>query len=163
MRGKRHELGFVVVLFLTSILRSDKSLNLSVIHRTMEADFKRLKRVLDLKIERCVSYSQLKRILQIIDYKLFNAINELHFDLNVVGESQHWYSVDGKELRGTIDGVRGEKRGLSIVNLTEHQTRQSRIIGHYDALKASEKPIVSAYFEEKEIAQMKFTRIGDPI
>jgi len=138
-------------------LRSDKSLNLSVIHRTMETDFKRLQRVLDLKIERCVSYSQLKRILQTIDYKLFNSINESHFGLNVVGESQHWYSVDGKELRGTIDGAMGEKRGLSIVNLTEHKTRRSRIIGHYDALKASEKPIVSAYFEEKEIAQMKLS------
>jgi hypothetical protein len=76
--------------------------------------------------------------LQIIDYELFDFVNESYFGLKVVGESQHWYSVDGKELRGTIDGVKGEKRGLSIVNLTEHQTRRSRIIGHYDASKASE-------------------------
>lgn len=157
IRGKRHELAFIVVLFLTSILRSDKLLNLSVIHRAMLDDFENLAHILGIKVARCVSYSQLKRILQLIDYEQFNAINKLYFNFIVKQDSAKWFSIDGKELCGTIDGVSGEKRGLSIVNLTTHQSRQSVIIGHYDALKASEKPVVSSYLKKTDIKHQKFS------
>ena len=123
----------------------------------MSDDFENLAHILGIKVAQCVSYSQLKRILQLIDYKQFNAINESYFSYIIKKDAEKWFSIDGKELRGTIDGVSGEKRGLSIVNLTTHQSRQSNIIGHYDALKASEKPVVSGYFEETDISKLKFT------
>lgn len=157
IRGKRHELSFVVVLFLTSILRSDKLLNLSVIHRAMLNDYEKLSHILGIKVAKCVSYSQLKRVLQLIDYEQFNAMNESYFSFIIKHDAEKWFSIDGKELRGTIDGVSGEKRGLSIVNLTTHHSRQSSIIGHYDALKASEKPVVSSHFKETDISKQKFT------
>ncbi|WP_394991384.1 ISAs1 family transposase [Emticicia sp.] len=123
----------------------------------MSDDFEKLAHILGIKVAKCVSYSQLKRILQLIDYEQFNTINELYFSFIIKKDAEKWFSIDGKELRGTIDGVSGEKRGLSIVNLTTHQSRQSIIIGHYDALKASEKPVVSSYLEETDIRGQKFT------
>ena len=76
IRGKRHELAFIVVLFLTSILRSDKLLNLSVIHRAMLDDFEKLAHILGIKVAKCISYSQLKRLLQLIDYEQFCGIEK---------------------------------------------------------------------------------------
>jgi hypothetical protein len=35
-RNKRHERAFVLALFLTSILRTDKLLKMSVVHRAMQ-------------------------------------------------------------------------------------------------------------------------------
>ena len=153
----RHELSFVVVCFLVAILRSDKQLSLSVIHRSMQEDFEFLSDLLDVNFNKCVSYSQLKRILRTIDYQLFNEINSLYFNAHIASNGSEWYSLDGKELRGTIDKSIGKKRGMSIVNLTNHHSRHSEIIGSYDATKASEKPVISTYLEEADIKAKKFS------
>lgn len=137
-----------MVLFLTSILRTDKLLKMSVIHRAMEDSWRELAGQLDLKVKKCVSYSQLKRIIRGIDIESFNAINVRYFGSTVSQQEPHWHSVDGKELCGSIDGVIGQKRGQSVVSVTVHQTGQSEIVGYYDGSKESEKPVVTAYFEE---------------
>ena len=123
----------------------------------MQEEFKFLLALLDVNFNKCVSYSQLKRILRTIDYQLFNEINSLYFNAHIVSNGSEWYSLDGKELRGTIDKSIGKKRGMSIVNLTNHQSRQSEIVGSYDATKASEKPIVSTYLEEADIKVKKLS------
>lgn len=48
-----------------------------------------------------------------------------------------WTSIDGKELRGTIDGVMGEKRGLCLVHLVSHRGL-SLASSFYDGQKESE-------------------------
>lgn len=138
----------MVVLFLTSILRTDKLLEMSVIHRAMQDCWRHLAADLGIEVERCVSYSQLKRIIRGIDIESFNAINMQYFGSAVTRHGQHWHSVDGKELCGSIDGVLGEKRGQSVVSLTAHQGGQSEVVGYYDGKKESEKPVVTAYFEQ---------------
>ena len=137
-----------MVLFLTSILRTDKPLKISVVHRTMKDDWRQLAHDLEVEVKRCVSYSQLNRILRSIDVESFNAINEAHFSSTVVCQGEFWKGVDGKELRGSIDGAAGEKRGQSVVSLTNHQGGQSTVIGYYDGSKESEKPVVTAHFDQ---------------
>lgn len=66
----------------------------------------------------------------------------------VARQGQHWHSADGKELCGSIDGAAGEKRGQSVVSLTAHQGGQSEVVGYYDGKKESERPVVTAYFEQ---------------
>lgn len=105
---------------------------MSVIHRSMLEDFKRMGRTLGLEVERCISYSQLKRIIKSINYEGFNTINGYYFDNEVSREGSQWKTLDGKELRGSIDGLKGEKRGQNIVNMITHEDFQSRIIGEYD-------------------------------
>jgi len=103
-------LAFVLVLFLTSILRTDKLLKMSVIHRAMQDCWCQLATDLGIEVKKCVSYSQLKRILRRIDIESFNAINVEYFGSAVGQQGQHWRSFDGKELCGSIDGAAGEKR-----------------------------------------------------
>jgi len=50
-----------VVLFLTSILRTDKLLNMSVIHRAMQDGWRELAEELGVEVKKCVSYSQPRR------------------------------------------------------------------------------------------------------
>lgn len=146
-----------MVLFLTSVLRTDKALKVSVIHRVMEDDWRELSVQLGVKAKRCVSYTQLKRILASIDIESFNAINEAYFGSTVVQQGPCWKSADGKELRGSIDGAAGQTRGQSVVSLTEHQTGHSSVIGYYDGAKESEKPVVTGHFEQAGPLMDKFT------
>ena len=138
----------MVVLFLTSILRTDKLLNMSVVHRAMQDCWGQLAADVGVEVKSCVSYSQLKRIIRSIDVESFNAINVLYFGSAVCEQGHHWKSIDGKELCGSIDGVLGEKRGKSIVSLTAHQGGKSEVVGYYDGSKESEKPVVTAHFEQ---------------
>lgn len=126
----------------------------------MLADFKRLSKYLGVDFHQCISYSQLKRVLKVVDYELFNTINSLYFNSQVQSNNCQWYSIDGKELGGTIAKSSGKKRGMSIVNLTKHTDRQSEIIGSYDATKASEKPVVSNYFKDADLKERKFSFDG---
>lgn len=137
-----------MVLFLTSILRTDKQLKMSVIHRAMQDCWRQLAYDLGAEVERCVSYSQLKRIIRSIDIESFNTINAAYFGSVVARQGQHWHSVDGKELCGSIDGVLGEKRGQSVVSLTAHEGGRSEVVGYYDGTKESERPVVTAHFEQ---------------
>ena len=56
-----------MVLFLTAILRTDKLLKMSVIHRAMQDCWRELADDLGAEVDRCVSYSQLKRIVRIME------------------------------------------------------------------------------------------------
>ena len=160
IRGKRHELSFVIVLFLIAILRSDKALKMSVIHRGMVEDFFRLSKLLGVDFKKCVSYSQSKRILRSIVCQSFNDLNSLYFKATIHKINTKWYSLDGKELCGTIDKCSGKVRGVSIVNLTEHDSGYNEIIGQYDATKASEKPVVSNYLQEQDLTIKGFNFDG---
>lgn len=122
-------------------------MNMSVIHRSMLEDFGRLARTLGISTGRCISYSQLKRVIRTIDHESFNSINNDYFGKHVSQESNKWKTVDGKELRGSIDGATGQKRGQNIVNMISHQDLQSNIIGGYDGSKTSEKVVFTDYLQ----------------
>ena len=56
-------------------------------------------------------------------------MNDAYFDVNIEQILDSWYAVDGKELRGNIDGVSGEKRGENIVKSVSHEDFSSQVIG----------------------------------
>jgi hypothetical protein len=58
-----------------------------------------------------------------------------------------WQALDGKQLKGSINKVKGGKRGETIVSTVCHAHLQSRIIGFYQGKKGSEKTVVKNYFE----------------
>lgn len=101
---------------------------------------------LGLKPVRCISYSQLKRILKQTDYTLFNQINQDFWGVSVRRDEDRWYALDGKELRGSIDTVKGEKRAQNLVSRTQHTDGQSLAIGFYNGSKESEKVSLRDYF-----------------
>lgn len=136
---------------------------MSVVHRAMEDCWRQLAQDLGVEVKRCVSYSQIKRIIRSIDTKSFNSINESYFGSIVVCQGQVWRSADGKELRGSIDGAAGQTRGQNVVSLTSHRGGQSAVVGYYDGSKESEKPVVTAHFELAGPLKDGYSRIGGPI
>lgn len=84
-------------------------------------------------------------------------MNDAYFDVNIEQILDSWYAVDGKELRGNIDGVSGEKRGENIVKSVSHEDFSSQVIGFYHGAKDSEKTIVQDYFSTKESIESAYS------
>lgn len=133
-----------------SILRSSDHLNYLKIHREMKREFRYIKHHLNLNMKKCISYSQLKRLLQKIDFEEFNSLNNEFFDKQIVKENRYWKSIDGKELRGTIDKLLGQKRSENLVQQVKHKDKESMVMGFYNGSKESEKTMVQSYFEKKK-------------
>lgn len=148
-RGKRHDLAFVLTALLMALLRSTASLKVAALHRTMKRDFQQLCEQTGFKAPHCISDAQLRRLLHCLDYEQYNQVNLTYFGVIIAAQSQGWQAIDGKELRGTIDGVSGQKRAQNVVLATAPATRQSQVIGFYDGAKDSERTVVETYFKEQ--------------
>lgn len=154
-RGKRHELAFVILLFSWALLRSTGKLSLSFIHRTMFHFHNEIANECGSSSKRCISRPQLSRVLNSFDYKSFNDFSK---DLCCSSFEDVWYALDGKELRGSIDGVAGEKRGENIVLKVGHTTKKSTVIGYYSGKKESEKTSIKNFFKDCEnLKDQKYT------
>jgi len=154
--GRKHELAFVITGFVLAILRSSDKLSLSKIHRNMVRNHKELTTKLTSCSEKCISRVQLTRILNTLDYVCFNNVTAEYFDCEIT--SDKWKAIDGKELRGSIDGVNGYKRGESIVLSVDHETKTSQVLGYYSGDKESEKTVIQNFFDSKQdLSGQKFT------
>lgn len=128
-------------------------ITVSSVHRMMEREFLFIAAELGISVEKCISRSQLGRLLELLDIHSYNELNERHFrvklDLENDGEDLAWYAIDGKELRGSIDKASGRKRAENIIRMVCHGDSGSRAMCHYDGSKASEKKLVKQYFSGK--------------
>ena len=90
---------------------------------------------------KAISHSQLRRILAQLDFTCYNALTSDFFGWSEQVEGV-WRSVDGKELRGSIDGVSGQKRGEVLVRLVGHEDALAQVLGFYQGQKESERTLV---------------------
>jgi len=148
-RGKRHNLAFILTGMLIALLRSGKRLNMASIHRWMQREHAQLVAETGSESRKAISDVQLRRVLAGLDYSLYNQVNQTYFGKSVSGSEGFWQAMDGKELKGSIDGLKGEKRGENVVRTVSHQDLQSRIIGFYQGKKESEKTVVKNYFDQQ--------------
>ena len=139
------------------VLHSDKKLTVAYLHRSMVGSYKELAQDLGIEVTCCISYTQLQRTLKRIDYQCFNKINESFFNQQVEKDASEWYAIDGKELRGSIDGVAGEKRGQSIVLRTSHSSKQSSTLGGI-----MEAKILNRVYELSEAKNQLYLAILNP-
>lgn len=156
-RGKEHELAYIVLLFTFAMLRTEKKITIACVHRKMGENHQALLSLISKSSCKLVSYSQLKRILRKISFSNLNEIFCDYLGVKLFVENNEWYAVDGKELRGTIDGVSGEKRGENIISLTNHQSRLFGIIKTYNGKKEAEMTQVAAYFNNQEKIAGKYS------
>jgi predicted transposase YbfD/YdcC len=78
--------------------------------------------ILDYESVKPISDGQLRRLLASVDAHQLYQFHCRYFGWSVCLVSQgSWLSLDGKELRGTIEGCLGQKRGLCLVHLVSHQ------------------------------------------
>lgn len=156
-RGKRHDLGFVVLSFFLSILESTGKVSRQKIHRQMQRQHQRYQNFTGFKQDKCISYTQLGRILQDLDYVNLNQVFEHYFGCGIIEESGEWYAIDGKELRGSIDKALGSKRGENVILKVNHQTKGSELIGWYHGQKEGEKTQVHQYLSTQVKSGAKYT------
>ena len=140
-----------------AVLRTTGHLDLSCIHRRMVKEHDLMVKDTAYKALRCISYVQLGRVLDSIDYEAFNKLNDAYFEVNLEQIADDWYAVDGKELRGNIDGVSGEKRGENIVKSVSHEDFSSQVIGFYHGAKDSEKTVIQDYFTRQESIESAYS------
>jgi len=87
-------------------------------------------------------------VLSGLDWDSYNTLNERYLSVSVGSASGAWCALDGKELKGNIDGVAGQRRGLNLVRALCHEGKESTVVGFYDGSKKSEKTTVINYLED---------------
>ncbi len=146
-RGKRHDLAFVLTGLLVALLQSSSKLDVSALHRSLVRGHGQLVQDTGHCSQKPISDAQLRRLLSGLDHEAYNRVNQDYFGVAPGLGAGSWQAVDGKELRGTIDGVMGQKRGQSVVRLVSHHRLESRIVGYYQGDKESEKTVVEEHFQ----------------
>lgn len=138
-RGKRHELPFVLVGFTLALL-SKRDGNLSSIHRHMKNHYAKLCQYLAVLPQKVVSRSQLPLVLAQVNVGVLEGLVFGFCGIRLGAEEKKWFSVDGKELRGSIQ--KGDKRGEAIVEVVSHGDGQINGQSFYSGKKESEQPAV---------------------
>ena len=91
---------------LWALLRSGGNLSISRLHRWLVREHAWLVEQTGHHSAKPISDPQLRGLLAGLAYQAYNAFNGSYFGWSS-SENGVWYSVDGKELRGSIDGLKG--------------------------------------------------------
>ncbi|MGB3586877.1 MAG: ISAs1 family transposase [Tunicatimonas sp.] len=155
-RGKRHDLHFVLFGVLLAVMTG--KVLIAEIHRFLVRHHHCLCSLLGLSVRYTVSDVQLRRLLALVDTVTYQHFHTRYFGWQAcLLASNSWVSFDGKELRGTIDGVLGEKRGLCIVRPLLHQSSISLSGLFYHGAKESEITCVRELLQEDALASQHLT------
>jgi predicted transposase YbfD/YdcC len=154
IRGKRHALE-VVLTGVVMALMSVQDGSLSALHQHMKTYYSDLCAVLGSECKRVVSRAQLPLILGKVRWEMLNDLILEHFGHQIVQEGAHWYSIDGKELRGSHE--LGQTRGESVVEVVEHESHKIVAQTYYSGEKESEIPAVRELLETSELEKQHLT------
>jgi hypothetical protein len=126
-------------------------------HRWLVRNHQFLCDTLDFEAVKPISDPQLRRLLALVDSQQLHQFHCRYFGWSVaLVVSGGWASIDGKELRGTIDGVAGEKRGLCLVHLVSHRGL-SLGSGFYEGQKESELVVARNLLKDSSLAHIGVT------
>jgi len=149
-RGKRHSLVLVIVAFVLATLTGRQKL--SSIHRFICNRLDWLHELTQIQKTRPISRSHLPRLLDGLDWLVLDELIERCFGVKVQhAEEQKWVAMDGKTLRGTLDG--GDKQ--SLVLAVAHETREVVGQARQTGLKSSEIPVVRTLLKETGLETQK--------
>ena len=153
-RGKRHSLALVLT-GLVAALCCGRDGNLSRLHRHMVNHFDKLLDATQITDYKHISRAQLPLLLAKVNGPLFAQLLFKWFGFVLDEEHKKWFSLDGKELRGSIQ--RGHTRGEVVVSAVAHQ--QGAVVAQtfYCGTKESERPAVATLIETQQLAQQKLT------
>ena len=123
------------------------------IHRFLVRHHDCLCCLLDVSARYTVSDVQLRRLLALVDVPAYQQFHAYYFGWqpSLLPEGS-WISFDGKELKGTIDGVAGQKRGLCLVRPLLQQGSISLPGMFYQGAKDSEITCVRTLLGESALA-----------
>lgn len=153
-RGKKHDLCIVLMGIIIALFRQRDG-NLSSIHRSMKNTHTALLDALDIDKQSVISRSHLPVLLKKVCLRTFELLLFDHFGITLNALEKTWFSMDGKELRGTI--LTGDTRGEAIVQAVRHSDRQVYCQGYYNGTKESERPVVLELLKKKGLASEGIT------
>ena len=137
-----------MVSFTLALIRSIGHISLSSLHRQMQRDHENVCNDLSCKQSHCISRVQLRRLLISIDQEELKTLTNHYFAIELrQTDDLEWFALDGKELKGSIDKVMGEKRGENIILKVNHNQQSSQVIDFYSGQKESEKTTVKNYIQ----------------
>lgn len=153
-RGKRHSLALVLT-GLVAALCCGRDGNMSRLHRHMVNQFESLLEATQLTDHKVISRAQLPILLAKVNGLRFAQLLLEWFGFVLDENQKHWFSLDGKELRGSIQT--GHTRGEVCVSALAHQTKQVVAQTFYSGTKESERPAVSHLLEQGSLCGQKLT------
>ena len=153
-RGLVHDMALVIIGVVLALL-SNRDGKLSSIQRHMKNNHDKLTKSLNVESEKAVSRSQLPLILAKIDLGIFQQLLFVNYGLILSDLQRAWFSVDGKELRGSIQ--KGNKRGEAIIQAVSHQGRTVVAQSYYNGVKESEIPATRKLLEDNGLDKQKTT------
>jgi len=153
-RGKRHSLALVLT-GLVAALCCGRDGNLSRLHRHMVNHFEKLLDATQLTNRKPISRAQLPLLLARVNGLHFAQLLFEWFGFVLDEEQKQWFSLDGKELRGSIQ--RGHTRGEVVVSAVAHQQGEVVAQTYYCGTKESERPTVATLIKTQHLANQKLT------
>lgn len=153
-RGKRHSLALVLTgLVLALCCGRDGSL--SRLHRHMSNQFDSLRQATQRTDHKPISRAQLPLLLAKVDGLRFAQLLFEWFGVVLDEAQKQWFSLDGKELRGSIQV--GDTRGEVIVSAVAHRGGQVLAQAYYCGAKESERPTVAELIETYNLSNQKLS------
>ena len=153
-RGKRHSLALVLTGLVVAIC-CGRDGSLSRLHRHMTNQFDSLLLATQLTGHKPISRAQLPLLLAKVNGFYFDQLLFEWFGFVLDEEQKRWFSLDGKELRGSIQ--RGHTRGEVVVSAVSHEHGQVVAQTYYCGTKESERPAVATLIETQHLAHQKLT------
>lgn len=153
-RGKRHTLAVVLTGVVMAVM-SVQDGSLSALHRHMQQYYKALCANLGVEEKRVVSRAQLPLILNKVRFnELSNLIYE-YFGYELSSAQSHWFSVDGKDLRGSHE--LHQTRGESVVEVIRHSDGRAFAQAYYSGNKDSEIVAVRTLLKDSAMEKQQLT------
>ncbi len=153
-RGKRHSIA-VVLTGLVAALLCGRDGSLSRLHRHMTNQFDTLLATMQLTDHKPISRAQLPLLLARVNGAVFAQLLFEWCGFVLDKEVKKWFSLDGKELRGSIQ--QGHTRGEVVVSAVAHQDGQVLAQTYYCGTKESERPAVATLIKSQHLAPQKLT------
>ena len=139
-RGKRHSMALVLTGLVVALC-CGRDGSLSRLHRHMTNQFDNLLLATQRTDHKPISRAQLPLLLAKVNGSFFAKLLFEWFGFVLDEEQKRWFSLYGKELRGSIQ--QGHTRGEVVVSAVSHQDEQ--VVGqtYYCGTKESERPAVA--------------------
>ena len=153
-RGKRHSLALVLTGLVVALC-CGRDGSLSRLHRHMSNQFESLLLATQLTGHKPISRAQLPLLLANVNGLRFAQILFEWFGYVLDEEQKSWFSLDGKELRGSLQ--QGHTRGEAVVSAVAHQDGQVVAQTYYCGAKESERTAVATLLQTQPLAQQKLT------
>ena len=153
-RGKRHSLALVLTGLVVALC-CGRDGSLSRLHRHMTNQFDNLLQATQLTDQKPISRAQLPLLLAKVNGFRFAQLLFEWFGFVLDEEQKQWFSLDGKELRGSIQT--GHNRGEVIVSAVSHQYGQVVAQAYYCGAKESERPTITELIEKHNLSSQKLS------